>query len=97
MAHFLLWLSSLFLLFHFVSSHLVEIPASKKECFFEDLHVNDQVFHVHLFVSIERDLHALFQMTVTYQVGGGGHLDIDFWVRMVSFLPYLTVLIQVTD
>lgn len=20
-------------------------------------------------------------MTVTYQVGGGGHLDIDFWVR----------------
>ena len=20
------------------------------------------------------------QMTVTYQVGGGGHLDIDFWV-----------------
>jgi len=23
----------------------------------------------------------LFQMTVTYQVGGGGHLDIDFWVK----------------
>lgn len=22
-------------------------------------------------------------MTVTYQVGGGGHLDIDFWVRSV--------------
>jgi hypothetical protein len=43
MAHFLLWLSSLFLLFHFVSSHIIEIPASKKECFFEDLHVNDQV------------------------------------------------------
>lgn len=21
------------------------------------------------------------QMTVTYQVAGGGHLDIDFWVR----------------
>jgi len=61
MAHFLLWLSSLFLLFHFVSSHIIEIPAAKKECFFEDLHVNDQ-------------------MTVTYQVGGGGHLDVDFWL-----------------
>lgn len=22
-------------------------------------------------------------MTVTYQVGGGGHLDIDFWVRPI--------------
>src|SRR5258707_5254313 len=53
MARFsLLWLSSLFLFFHFVSSHLVEIPASKKECFFEDLHINDQVLHVHLFASI---------------------------------------------
>ncbi|KAH9960483.1 emp24/gp25L/p24 family/GOLD-domain-containing protein [Russula dissimulans] len=62
MAHFLLWLSSLFLFFHFASSHLIEIPASRKECFFEDLHVNDQ-------------------MTVTYQVGGGGHLDIDFWIN----------------
>lgn len=20
-------------------------------------------------------------MTITYQVGGGGHMDIDFWVR----------------
>jgi len=54
-------LLSLFLLFQFVSSHLIEVPASKKECFFEDLHINDQ-------------------MTVTYQVGGGGHLDIDFWI-----------------
>jgi hypothetical protein len=54
MARFLLlWLSSLFLFFHFVSSHLVEIPASKKECFFEDLHINDQVLHVHLFASIQ--------------------------------------------
>ncbi|KAH9998344.1 supernatant protein factor C-terminal domain-containing protein [Russula vinacea] len=61
MARLLLWLSSLFLLFHLVSSHLIEIPASKKECFFEDLHEHDQ-------------------MTVTYQVGGGGHLDIDFWI-----------------
>ncbi|KAH9981851.1 supernatant protein factor C-terminal domain-containing protein [Russula compacta] len=61
MARLLLWLSSLFLFFRLVSSHLIEVPASKKECFFEDLHVNDQ-------------------MTVTYQVGGGGHLDIDFWI-----------------
>ncbi|KAI0265116.1 emp24/gp25L/p24 family/GOLD-domain-containing protein [Gloeopeniophorella convolvens] len=61
MAPLLLWLSSLFLLFHVASAHLVEVAASKKECFFEDLHVNDK-------------------MTVTYQVGGGGHLDIDFWI-----------------
>ena len=24
-------------------------------------------------------------MTVTYQVGGGGHLDIDFWVRKHAY------------
>ena len=80
MAHFLLWLSSLFLLFNFVSSHLVEIPASKKECFFEDLHINDQVLRVHIF-HVHCMTYTLFQMTVTYQVGGGGHLDIDFWVK----------------
>ncbi|KAA1466288.1 COPII-coated vesicle protein [Dentipellis sp. KUC8613] len=51
----LVFLSSL------VSAHLIEVSASKKECFFEDLHKNDK-------------------MTVTYQVGGGGHLDIDFWI-----------------
>jgi len=44
-----------------ISAHSVEVPAGKKECFFEDLHVHDK-------------------MTVTYQVGGGGHLDIDFWL-----------------
>ncbi|GAA5914448.1 hypothetical protein JCM5296_002142 [Sporobolomyces johnsonii] len=27
------------------------------------------------------DLHAEDKMTVTYQVAGGGHLDIDFWMR----------------
>jgi len=27
------------------------------------------------------DLHANDKMTVTYQVGGGGHLDIDFWLQ----------------
>jgi len=26
------------------------------------------------------DLHTNDKMTVTYQVGGGGHLDIDFWL-----------------
>ncbi|KAJ6627562.1 emp24/gp25L/p24 family/GOLD-domain-containing protein [Mycena sp. CBHHK59/15] len=26
------------------------------------------------------DLHKHDKMTVTYQVGGGGHLDIDFWL-----------------
>jgi len=41
--------------------HIIEVQASQKECFFEDLHVNDK-------------------MTVTYQVGGGGNLDIDFWL-----------------
>ncbi|KAF8138244.1 COPII-coated vesicle protein [Boletus edulis] len=44
-----------------VWAHKIRIPASTKECFFEDLHENDQ-------------------MTVTYQVGEGGHLDIDFWL-----------------
>ncbi|KAL5636522.1 hypothetical protein ACGC1H_000469 [Rhizoctonia solani] len=42
-------------------AHMIEVPPGKKECFFEDLHINDK-------------------MTVTYQVGGGGHLDIDFWL-----------------
>ncbi|GJJ07445.1 hypothetical protein Clacol_001647 [Clathrus columnatus] len=41
--------------------HIIEVQASQKECFFEDLHINDK-------------------MTVTYQVGGGGNLDIDFWL-----------------
>ncbi|KZT12756.1 supernatant protein factor C-terminal domain-containing protein [Laetiporus sulphureus 93-53] len=44
------------------TAHMIEVPAGKKECFFEDLHVNDK-------------------MTVTYQVGGGGHLDVDFWLQ----------------
>jgi len=45
-----------------VTAHRIDLPASKKECFFEDLHVNDK-------------------MTVTYQIGGGGNLDIDFWLN----------------
>ncbi|KAG6334381.1 hypothetical protein ID866_4702 [Astraeus odoratus] len=43
------------------SAHKINVEASKKECFFEDLHQHDQ-------------------MTITYQVGEGGHLDIDFWL-----------------
>ena len=38
-----LWLSILCILPSLVSSHMIDIPASKKECFFEDLHVNDKV------------------------------------------------------
>src|SRR6266850_1737018 len=79
-ARFLLWLSSLFLFFQLASSHLIEIPASKKECFFEDLHVNDQVHSVAPSASVKAT-HLVLEMTVTYQVGGGGHLDIDFWVK----------------
>lgn len=26
-----------------VTAHMIEVPAGKKECFFEDLHVNDKV------------------------------------------------------
>ncbi|KAF8901671.1 emp24/gp25L/p24 family/GOLD-domain-containing protein [Gymnopilus junonius] len=54
-------LSLIFLFSSLASAHLIEVPAGKKECFFEDLHVHDK-------------------MTVTYQVGDGGHLDIDFWL-----------------
>lgn len=54
---------SILSLISFASAHMIEVTASRKECFFEDLHEHDQ-------------------MTVTYQVGEGGHLDIDFWVRL---------------
>lgn len=41
------WPSALLLLLaaiiEHVYSHTVEVPAGNKECFFEDLHVNDQV------------------------------------------------------
>lgn len=38
-------------------------------------------------------------MTVTYQVGEGGHLDIDFWVRFacVPPLPGSSVFLQLAD
>ena len=27
----------------FISAHLIEVTAGKKECFFEDLHINDKM------------------------------------------------------
>lgn len=36
-------LSVLIILPLLVSAHLIEVPAGKKECFFEDLHVHDKV------------------------------------------------------
>ena len=38
-------------------------------------------------------------MTVTYQVGGGGHMDVDFWVRHPSDRRYSQQLtsLQLTD
>ncbi|CCM01720.1 uncharacterized protein FIBRA_03785 [Fibroporia radiculosa] len=62
LSSFVLCLSLIVLMPALVSAHMIEVSAGKKECFFEDLHVNDK-------------------MTVTYQVGGGGHLDIDFWLQ----------------
>ncbi|KAJ3934242.1 MAG: COPII-coated vesicle protein [Lentinula lateritia] len=55
------WLAILLALQYTAYAHMIDVPAGKKECFFEDLHKQDK-------------------MTVTYQVGGGGHLDIDFWL-----------------
>lgn len=70
-------------------AHTIDLPASTKECFFEDLHADDKVRFLeqtaHTMSSRPKelmldDLDPLFQMTVTYQVAGGGHLDVDFWV-----------------
>jgi len=33
----------LFALPTFILAHLIEIPAGKKDCFFEDLHIHDKV------------------------------------------------------
>ena len=35
-------------------------------------------------------------MTVTYQVGGGGHLDIDFWVRGLCIALEMRLLTRYT-
>jgi len=66
-----------------ISAHLIEVPAGKKECFFEDLHVHDKVRVLCWPRSAWTDAN-ISQMTVTYQVGEGGHLDIDFWVSRIQ-------------
>lgn len=38
-----MWLALLLVVPLLVSGHMIEVPASKKECFFEDLHINDKV------------------------------------------------------
>lgn len=79
-------LSLLFLIQSLVSAHMIEVAAGKKECFFEDLHVNDKVY-LHILFGQNRILKSL-KMTVTYQVGGGGHLDVDFWVSHSHWCSY---------
>ena len=39
----IMWLAFLLVAPLLVSGHMIEVPASKKECFFEDLHVHDKV------------------------------------------------------
>ncbi|KAF9534916.1 emp24/gp25L/p24 family/GOLD-domain-containing protein [Crepidotus variabilis] len=56
------WLAFVAFIPCFIRAHIIEVSAGRKDCYFEDLHVNDK-------------------MTVTYQVGEGGHLDIDFWLQ----------------
>lgn len=38
-----IWAAVLLIAPAFVAAHMVEVAAGKKECFFEDLHVNDKV------------------------------------------------------
>lgn len=45
-----------------VAAHTIDLLPSSEHCFFEDMHVGDE-------------------MTLTYQVSGGGHLDIDVRVK----------------
>ena len=40
-------------------------------------------------VIVDVSQNNFIQMTVTYQVGGGGHLDIDFWVRVTTVVPFV--------
>lgn len=64
----------------YVSAHMIEVSAATKECFFEDLRRHDKAPVFHRLRSNGSLITLNSQMTVTYQVGGGGHLDIDFWV-----------------
>lgn len=74
----LLWLA---LGLQWVSAHTIDLPASSKECFFEDLHSDDKVpFLLAFSVPGACLTEPCLQMTVTYQVAGGGHLDVDFWL-----------------
>lgn len=74
------WLS-LFLFLFTANAHMIDVLAGRKECFFEDLHKQDKVRS-----KPRSQISPLTsaQMTVTYQVGGGGHLDIDFWVLLLA-------------
>lgn len=38
------WLALALIIPALVSAHLIEVPAGKKECFFEDLHIHDKVW-----------------------------------------------------
>ncbi len=64
---------------------MIDLKASKKECFFEDLHINDKVGHSTCSIVGPNMRTSTSKMTVTYQVDAGGHLDIDFLVRKSKF------------
>lgn len=54
------------------AAHNIQLPAHGRECFHESLHREDR-------------------MTVTFQVGdrefgGAGNLEVDFWVRLFSWV-----------
>lgn len=38
-----MWWSLLLIMPSLVYAHMIEVPAAKKECFFEDLNTNDKV------------------------------------------------------
>lgn len=62
-------LASILILPTFVLAHLIEIPAGKKECFFEDLHVHDKV-------SVFRCVHKVFLPDSSYNLDD---CDISGW------------------
>lgn len=66
-------------------AHTIELGPALRDCYFEDLHTDDKVSRLSRSCASSSYSRAVFvQMTVTYQVGGGGHLDIDFWVRSLA-------------
>ena len=49
-----LWTVLLLVLPSLVSAHMIEVPAGKKECFFEDLHKNDKVRnHTNVYLKVK--------------------------------------------